>query len=125
MAARNDRLSGEFLGSNLATEVFFQLWPFQCATSVPPTAQMLVADSALASVSPLPEATLVQLDPLKCQAWSGNADGAENIQTSVLLIARLLPGTVPNFLTFAHLVPLKPSARPLNVKAHTLRADED
>src|SRR5215467_4337599 len=121
MPATKEWLSWVFLGSSRATEVFVHALPFQCATSVPPKPQMLLADSALAPSSPLPVNDLVQPCPLKCQV---PVPGDPKTHTSVLLMARPDPIGLLNFFTLAQLVPLNRSTSPWKVNAHTLLADD-
>src|SRR5215472_1630818 len=121
MPATKEWLSCVFLGSSRATDVLVQDLPFQCATFVPPNAQMLLADSALAPSRPLPVTDLVQLCPLKCQV---GLPGKPNTHTSVLLTARPAPIALLNFFTLDQLVPLNRSTSPWKVKAHTLLADD-
>src|ERR1700683_1002531 len=79
---------GSRAGSRLATEVAVQAWPFQCATFVPPKAQMLAADRAEPPCRPPSPGTWVQMWPLKCQVprtppgWKPSP----NTQTFVLLM---------------------------------------
>src|SRR5262249_5636156 len=121
MPATKEWLSCVFLGSSRATEVFVHDLPFQCATLVPPKAQMLLADSALAPSRPLPVTDFVQPCPLKCQV---PIPGIPNTQTSVLFTAR--PETIGllNFFTLAQRLPLNRSTSPRKVKAHTLLVDD-
>ena len=62
-----------FRGSSAATEVRAQRRPFQCATSLPPTAQTSSAARPLPAIRPRPDGGAVQRCPSQCQAPSERA----------------------------------------------------
>src|ERR1700733_13040683 len=113
-----------FLGIRPASDVRFQVLPFQCATAVPPKAQMFEGDKALAPVSLPADADLAQAEPLKCQVPPG-----PKTQTSVGLMTVPELSSPVNFFMIDQLWPLKRSASPVCpssptcMKAQTLRAD--
>src|SRR5580698_6822211 len=113
-----------FLGIRPASDVRFQLLPFQCATVVPPNAQMFEGDRALAPLSLPADADLAQVMPLKCQVPPG-----PKTQTSVWLMTVPELSSPLNFCITDQLWPLKRSASPVCpssptcMKAQTLLED--
>src|ERR1022692_1007923 len=115
-----------FGGMIEATDFLDHRCPFQCATFLPPTAQMLWADRALPLFRLCPDETFFQLVPLKCRAPRPEP-GAPKAQTLRLLSTTVLPTSPLNDPSAAQVVPFHRNAcdwPPSWVNAQTLRADE-